>query len=176
MKEFLAAKTPHAWIKFELGEYDEATLAADFFKDKRHVDIDAFKKFLLDTYRLLPGVAELLKDLRAHDVPVHLCSNYGPWHMLIEQVVGLQRDYGTQWTFVSSQQGARKPHRDAYERVAKIAQVPPSQCVLLDDRGHNCDGALVAGYRGAVRFDNAAQARMELAPFFGDWLLDGISK
>lgn len=172
MKQFLDAKTPHAWIKFELGEYDESTLAAEFFKDKRYVDIEALKKFLSHTYRLLPGIDELLTDLRTRQVPVHICSNYGPWYTIIEQALGLHRNYGVHWTFVSSEQHARKPDINAYELAAKLAQAHPSQCVLLDDRARNCDGALIAGYRGAITFESVKQTRGELAPFFGDWLVD----
>lgn len=172
MPSFIAAKRPGTWEAFELGTLSEADLGLTFFRDaNRTIDVAGLKQFLRSSYVLFPGIADLLADFRDAGVPVHLCSNYGPWDSLIEAAVGLAEKHGARWTFVSAEHGARKPDREAYEMTAKVAGVRMEQCVLLDDRERNCTGAINAGYRGAVKFSDAARARTELAEFFGDWLL-----
>lgn len=164
MKEFLAAKTAETWINFELGRLSEEQLSAAFFRDGRPVDIESLKKFLISKYQLIPGCDELIRKYGKF-APVHLCSNYGPWNTLIEETCGLEK-LGAQWTFVSANEGVRKPHRNAYLKTAEIAGVAPEQCVLLDDREENCAGARDAGFLGAVRFVNAEQANRDLDQFF----------
>lgn len=171
MPSFLSAKSAGVWESFELGHLTEPELAASFFRDARPVDVPSLKRFLRDSYTLLPGAGGLLADLRAGGVAVHLCSNYGPWDGLIEEAVGLEAKHGAIWTFVSAEHGTRKPDREAFMITAERAQVRVEQCVLLDDRRRNCDGAVDAGYRGAVRFENVEEARRKLASYFGDWLL-----
>lgn len=169
MQDFLAAKQPGTWEKFELGTISESELSTLFFRDRRVADIDAMKRFMSEKYTLLPGVADMLRAFANAGVPVHLCSNYGPWAALIEDAVSLE-SLGATWTFVSALQGARKPDVRAYHTTAELAGVSPADCVLLDDRQRNCDGAVDAGYKGAVRFRDVDQAREELAAFFGEWL------
>ncbi len=171
MKSFLAAKAPGTWEAFELGQISETELSMSFFRDGRKADIDALKQFLSSSYTLLPGIAELLGDFKAAQVPVYLCSNYGPWDALIEAAVGLSSTYSATWTFVSASHGVRKPDKAAYEKTALLANVDVAQCVLLDDRERNCAGARDAGYAAAVKFSNTKQTREELAAIFGDWVL-----
>lgn len=163
---FLDAKSPDQWIEFELGHIDEAQLAANFFKDCRHVSLPDLKQFLKKTYRYLPGVQELLLSLRDAKVEVHLCSNYPVWADLIEETVRINARYGAKWTFVSGRQGIRKPDISVYKLVAEKAGVDPSSCILLDDRQSNCEGAVQAGYFDAIRFQNASQAKNDLHSIF----------
>ncbi|CAN8066830.1 unnamed protein product [Agarophyton chilense] len=161
--DFVNAKTPDVWVKFELGLIDETHLARCFFKDQRVVDLPQFKTFLKQSYRQIPGTDVLLNALREANVPVHLCSNYPPWHYLIEEAIQLNARYGAKWTFVSGNEGLRKPDVAAYKRVAEKVGVHPSSCILLDDRQSNCDGALEAGYLAAVLFKDAKQASTQLS-------------
>lgn len=174
LRDFIAAKQPNTWVQFELGEIDESELARTFFLEsssrKRSIEIENFKHYLTETYRLVPGVDSLLLAFSERQIPVHLCSNYPPWYTLIEDTCRLE-SLGARWTFVSALQGVRKPNPESYHLTARLADVPPGRCVLLDDRESNCVGARDAGYRGAVKFVDTAQARRDLAPFFGDWLL-----
>lgn len=168
MDKFIAAKTPNLWVDFELGKIDEETLARDFFLDKTPVDLNDLKAFLMDNYQLLPGVSEMLVSLRDAQVPVHLCTNYPLWAQLIEDSLRLVPRFGLKWTFVSALEGVRKPHPDAYLRVAQKANVPPSSCVLLDDREDNCAGALQAGFLDAILFENASHARLRIREVFSN--------
>lgn len=165
-EQFLQAKAPDVWLDFELGKISEAQFAQTFFKSNRSVDLPLFKRFLKDSFHLLPGISQLLISLRKSQIPVHLCSNYPPWSHIIEEAVGLSSTYGAIWTFVSGEEGLRKPDLEAYQRVATKAGVDISKCIFLDDRKKNCDAALLAGYMGAVQFINADQTYNDLVDLF----------
>lgn len=161
-EEFLDAKTPHLWVDFELGKFDETQVASNFFKDGTPVDLSGLKQFLKEKYDLLPGVPEMLKAFQTANIPVHLCTNYPVWAYLIEDTLHLTSRFGVKWTFISGEEGVRKPDKEAYLRVAHKANIPPSQCIFLDDRKENCLGSLQAGYLAAVHFKNAEDAFREL--------------
>lgn len=157
MKQFTDAKSPNVWIDFELGRISEKEVGEQFFQDGRLVDINELKMFLKSSYRLVPGVDNLLNGLRRAKIEVHICSNYPIWASLIEDAVGLNSKYGVKWTFVSAQHGVRKPDKRAFAITAQLAGVDMSSCILLDDREKNCLAAIEAGYMTAIRFENAQQ-------------------
>ena len=47
-----------------------------------------------------------------------------------------------------------KPSREAFELAADRLGVPPSQCVMIDDRLDNCSGAEAAGMRAILHTAN----------------------
>lgn len=143
LQELLEAKDPHAWQRFETREYDEATFAANYFRDRRALDVEGFKAALAGAYRLLPGIEELLSELSATGVGMHALSNYPPWFELIEERLGLSR--WVPWTFVSCRTGVRKPDPEAYLGPARALGVAPRECLFVDDRALNCRGAEAAG-------------------------------
>lgn len=164
--DFVEAKTPGLWVKFEEGQIGEMEAMQNFFKDRRHVDICRFKRYLKESYCLVPGISPMLTALKEAQVEVHLCTNYPVWADLIEEALHLTERFGVQWTFVSGREGVRKPDKEAFLRVARNADVDPLACVLLDDRKQNCDGAMEAGFLAAIRFENAKQASKEIEEMF----------
>lgn len=163
---FVAAKTPHLWVQFEKGQVGEPQVIQNFFKDKRPVDLNNFKRYLRSSYRLMPGTAHMLNTLRDARVEVHLCSNYPTWASMIEEELQLSSIFGVHWTFISGHEGVRKPEKLAFLRVAEKAKVAPDACVLLDDNLQNCHGAMDAGFLAAVHFQNATQAEEHLEEIF----------
>lgn len=161
LQQLIDAKTPQTWVDFETGRIDEPQLARSFFKDARPVDLDALKKFLLSTYKLLPGIDHMLTQLQLQHIPVHACTNYPPWTHLIEQAVRLNADFGVHWTFVSGAQGMRKPDLRVYHKVAQLASVEISSCIFIDDRPTNCDAAEQAGMI-PILFTSAVDCQQKL--------------
>lgn len=161
-QDFLLAKTPGMWVDFELGLIDEHQCAKNFFQDRAPIDLIAFKRYLLRSYQLLPGVDSMLTTLKEYDIQIHVCSNYPVWSDLIEQALGLRKRYGVNWTFVSAHHGIRKPDPAAFIKTAALAKVPVSSCILLDDRKANCDAAKEAGYMSAIHFSNTPDACHQL--------------
>lgn len=165
---FLKAKTPNLWVQFERGEVEENILADNFFRDGRKIDVDALKQFLKNSYHLVPGVDDMLFALRGAGIEIHACTNYPIWADLVEDALQLESTFGLKWTFVSAREGCRKPEKRAYLRTAEKAQVDASDCILLDDKKVNCDGAIEAGYRTAIHFQNANQAMEQLEKVYAD--------
>ena len=155
----LAAKHPSAWVEFELGRRTEHEFLNDFFSDRRDFDHRGFVDVVRTAYRWLPGMKELLSDLRGNGFTMHAFSNYPVWYELIEQRLELSRFLD--WTFVSCRTGLRKPDPQAYARVLSELGVDAGQLVLVDDRESNCQAALQRGI-DAVRFEGVETLRAHL--------------
>lgn len=160
LQELIAAKHPTAWVDFELGEIDDEGLARRFFTDGRRLDVDGLRRAMQAGYELLPGIEELLGELRARQQPMHVLSNYPHWYRLIEDRLALSRFLP--WTFVSCHTRVRKPDARAYLGAAAALGVAPEACVFVDDRRDNCEAARAVGM-DAIRFRDAAALREALA-------------
>jgi HAD superfamily hydrolase (TIGR01509 family) len=157
--ELIAVKHPTAWVEFELGELGEADFLDRFFADGRPFDRDAFVEHVARAYRWLPGIPELLADLRSQHVSMHALSNYPPWYRLIEDRLGLSRYLD--WSFVSCETGVRKPEPEAFRNAARQLGVAPRRCLFVDDRESNCEAARGVGM-DAIRFLDADRLRRGL--------------
>ncbi len=159
LQALVATKHPTAWVDFELGEIDEHELGRRFFSDGRALDVEGLKRAMLDAYAFLPGIESLLKRLRADGVEMHVLSNYPCWYRLIEDKLGLSKYLP--WTFVSCEMGARKPDARAYLGACERLGISAGECVFVDDRRQNCEGARAVGM-DAIVFDDADQLGAEL--------------
>lgn len=167
---FLSAKKDGTWLAFEAGRMSEEDLRHQFFSDDdKELDLPSFKAWLKTKYEFLPGMEHLLRDLREDGVELHAFSNYPIWYLIVEEKLRLSR-HGVNWTFVSCCEGLRKPDLRAYQRASQNANAELSLCVLLDDRQDNCDAALAAGWLAAVKFENAKQAKAELAEVYASFI------
>src|SRR5688572_30878003 len=99
LDELLAHKHPTSWVEFEHGRIDEGQYCSTFFKDGRNFDVEAFKRCMKAAYEWLPGVEELLIELKHKGVPMYALSNYPTWYLMIEEKLGLSRY--VDWRFVS---------------------------------------------------------------------------
>ena len=160
LEELLAAKHPTAWAEFEVGAIDEAALFARFFRDGREFDRAGLKRVMASAYRWLPGVEELLGELRARSYAIHALSNYPEWYRVIEERLQLSRYLS--WSFVSCLTGVRKPDARAFSGAAAALGVGPGECLFVDDRQVNCAAARATGM-DALRFTSAGELRSELA-------------
>jgi len=143
LQELLQQKHPTAWLEFERGEIDEAQLAAKFFADGRAFDLAAFKEHIATGYEWLEGMHELVRELHARGVPMHLLSNYPAWYTLCTERLGLARYVAP--SFISCKTGVRKPDAEAYLGPCRALAVPPGACFFVDDREKNCAAARAVG-------------------------------
>jgi HAD superfamily hydrolase (TIGR01509 family) len=149
-----------AWFAFERGELDEAGFAEGFFRDGRDLDIAGLKSALISGYAYLDGMESLLASLAGAGVTMHALSNYPDWYRLIEDKLALSRFL--EWSFVSCQTGVRKPDAAAFTIPVARLGLTPQQCLFIDDRTSNCEGARAAGLT-ALLFSDAARLRSDLA-------------
>jgi HAD superfamily hydrolase (TIGR01509 family) len=160
LAEMMHAKHPNAWRRFEQGELTEAEFLPQFFADGRGYDHEGFRQAIRRAYAWLDGMEELLALLAAEGRSMHVLSNYPVWHTWIEERLGLSRYLA--WSFVSCNLGIRKPDPEIFRRAARDLGLSPAECLLVDDREVNCEGARSVGMQ-ALRYDgNAAALSREL--------------
>ncbi|MDI1445899.1 HAD family phosphatase [Polyangium sp. 6x1] len=161
LPELLRCKHPTAWVDFELGRIDERAFLSMFLPG-RSFDAEGFCKVVRESYALLPGIRELLADLRtsAPDVRLYALSNYPPWYRWIAERCEL--DMLLDGAFVSYETGARKPDPEAYLVPCRRLGERPEQALFVDDREKNCEGARAVGMQ-AIVFDCAMKLREALA-------------
>ena len=155
----IAEKHPRTWLEFELGRIDEADLWRDFFADGRAFDHAGLKRTTVAGWRWLPGMRELLEELRAAGVPCHLLSNYPVWWR--EVVERLDMDGLLERCFVSCDLGLRKPDPACYDAVVAQLERPAADLLFVDDREANVHAARERGL-AAWHFDGAEGLRAEL--------------
>lgn len=160
LEELLVQKHPTAWIDFELGQLGEEEFLTRFFRDGRAFDHAAFRRMLEASYRWLPGMETLVRRLAAAGHSLHALSNYPAWYLRIEERLGLSRYLA--WSFVSCRTGVRKPDPRAFRGAAQALGRAPGECLLIDDRGPNCEAARAVGMQ-AVHFTGAEELGRELA-------------
>ncbi len=159
LEALFAVKSKDTYLAFERGQMQEHELRTAYFTDGRELDLDGLRATMSAAYRLLPGIEDLLVDLRAAGVEMHALSNYSVWWRLIEDRLELSRYL--KWSFVSSETGVRKPEPEAFLGAARALGRPVSECLFVDDRPKNCAGAEAIGMP-ALRFESAQQLRAAL--------------
>eukprot|EP00775_Hariotina_reticulata_P005353 gene5353-5589_t len=154
-KELLAAKHPTAWVEFENDCITEDELFVKFFADGRQFDGAALVNHMVDHYRYIEGVQDLLHRLKQAGYAMHAMSNYPKWYLLIEEKLRLSQYLD--WTFVSCtgpMKGLRKPAPAAFDCVVNHLQLPAEQLIFVDDRQPNVDAAAAAGM-AAIKFNGS---------------------
>jgi epoxide hydrolase-like predicted phosphatase len=68
---------------------------------------------------------------------------------------------------VSGDIGATKPDKKAYLAAAKALGVAPEECVMIDDREHNCRGAEAVGMK-AIYYESKDQTLRDLGVLLAD--------
>lgn len=154
--ELLSQVKPGTWVRFELGEIDEATLEREYFADGRSYDHAGLVARMRAAYRWMPGMEALARELKHAGHQLHALSNYPEWWRAIEEVLGMGEL--VPWTFVSCRMGLRKPDPAIYRAAAEELGVEPERCLFVDDREVNCEGARSVGM-DAIRFEDAARLR-----------------
>ena len=95
--------------------------------------------------------AELLRKLRLEGYKLYLLSNTNEIHINYYTEY-LQRQFGSNLLadlfdriFYSHEIGYRKPNREAFEHVLKVAELKPAETLFIDDLEHNVIGARQTG-------------------------------
>lgn len=105
----------------------------------------------------------LLPRLRAR-VPLYLFSNTNPFHYDYWSARYATALEPFQRFFISSELGFRKPHPEAFERVAERMGVEPGRILFFDDTEPNVEGARAAGMH-AVLVRSPADVRRAVEPW-----------
>jgi len=82
------------------------------------------------------------------------------WWESIESKLMLSRYL--KWTFVSCNEGVRKPDEKIYNIVSERLNATPDSLIFVDDNSANVQAANALGWKG-ILFENAPQLARELA-------------
>lgn len=163
-------RDPGAWPLFERGAIDEAEFVRRFFADPDGArrgglafDAAAFHRARRSGYRWLPGMRELVDDLRGRPddggPTCWVASNYPVWIEELRERFAL--DTWFDGVVASHHLGVRKPDRRFYEALLDRVDAGPEACLFVDDREANCAAARDVGMR-AHRFVDAGALRARL--------------
>lgn len=152
-------RDPTAWAEFELALIDEGEFGRRFFRDGPPLDLATFHRVRRAGYRWLPGMRELLDDLDGA-LSRYVASNYPVWIDEVRRRFAL--DARCEGVWASYHLGARKPDAAFYARLLERIEAEPRDCLFVDDRERNCEGAEAAGMRAHL-FEGADGLRARLA-------------
>jgi putative hydrolase of the HAD superfamily len=150
-----------AWIRFETGEIDPHTFAAQFAAEFGLTlgPMRVLAEFEAWNRRMLPGAVELLAGLRRHH-QLAVLSNTNEVHWK-----RLSGEFGipdlVDSAFASHLMGLRKPDPRVYRHVAAHLGVPLSALVFFDDNRENVSAALALGMQ-AWRVEGVDALRKQL--------------
>ncbi|WIG57768.1 MAG: Beta-phosphoglucomutase [Ktedonobacterales bacterium] len=118
-------------------------LSAAELRDQRDQRMTALREREM---RLMPGLAELLDDLKASDVPMAVATSgsrpYITWSL---RHFGLAHYFDAVTCIDDVPRG--KPHPDLILKALELTATPPEHAVMLEDSPHGVEAA----YRAAVR-------------------------
>ena len=154
LRELLQHKRPGAWLEFERGEIDEATYAQTAFTDGRAYDHDGLRAAVVEAYRYIDGMEALLARLKAHDVEMHVLSNYPCWYRHLDDKLQISRF--APFTFVSCDTGVRKPDPESYLGPARTLGRNVGELIFVDDREKNTAAARAVGLDAITFTDTPA--------------------
>lgn len=108
----------------------------------------------------VPGMKELIKELKDKGYKIYLLSNAGyRQHEYWEKIPGHEYFDGT---LISCDVKTLKPEPKMYEALFKKFKLTPSECLFIDDLPINIYGAMEAGMEGIVFNDETEELRAEL--------------
>jgi putative hydrolase of the HAD superfamily len=153
---------------YQAHERGELPFATYFQSLREDLGIDLTDAQFADGWNQVFGpeheeVVEVLPRLAAR-VPLYLFSNTNPFHYdhWRARYAGALRHFRRM--FISCEMGVRKPHREAFERVAREIGVPPQRILFFDDTEANLEGAHEAGMH-TVHVRNPTDVRRAVAPW-----------
>lgn len=147
-----------AYPAFERGEIDEAAYWATFTSAGIEVDAAAFHAVRRTGTTWLPGMRDLMVEVRAAGVTVVVASNYPHW--LAEHTEGLLAGLVDD-VIGSYELGARKPDEAFYRRLLDRVGAPPDRVAFVDDRPANLEAAAAVGLP-TVEAGDAGEVRAAL--------------
>lgn len=105
-----------------------------------------FGEFHIDALTPHPGMEELVARLLERGFPLYLLSNTSVrFHLFGHLIPHVERFQGL---LLSAQEKLIKPHRAIYDRFCEKFALKAQECLFIDDRQVNVDGAQAAGMAG----------------------------
>ena len=153
------------WVQLDRGSITlEAAAAAMRSRLPEHLH-SAVWDYAIDWYRWpmvpMPGMAELVRELKEKDYGIYLLSNCSiPLRQNVHRIPGIEAFDGV---FVSSEHRLLKPQHEIFEKFFETFRLEPSECFFIDDAVTNIEGALECGMTGFVFRGDTRELRAAMA-------------
>lgn len=122
---------------------------------------DVYEEHYTDFYaNEMEGMVSLMRELTSRGYRLYGLSN---WESRVERVIRLVPEPFSlmQGYMISYQVHLLKPHREIFDLFCKTFAVRPGECLFIDDRADNIQGAIAAGWQGIV-FESTGKLRTDL--------------
>lgn len=127
-----------------------------FHASVRHYVLSWYDHYLIP----MPGMAELVRELKANGYRILLLSNAGlSLRTYFPRIPGSEVFDGL---MVSAEERLLKPQREIYERLYERFALDPAECVFIDDNPANVAGSQDAGMAGIVFRGDVPELRRKL--------------
>lgn len=135
-------------------------IARKFGTRKVSVDEHLFTRSFVTTLQKMPGMYELVDELKAKGTIVMLLTNVSPQFAEVLRQKGHYDPF--EHRVLSYEVGYWKPDPEIYQLALKKLHVKPEEAVFIDDQEKNIIAAQKLGIHGIV-FKSTAQLKKELA-------------
>ena len=152
-----------AFPAFEAGRASlDIYLERTIFYRKRSFTREEFTDFIFAQSRELPQSRAVLSEVAATGKYLQATINNEPREINEYRIRQFHLRRELKAFFSSCYLGVRKPDECIYQLALEVTQRDPRECIFIDDRELNLEGAKQLRMR-AIHFQNALQLRQELA-------------
>lgn len=150
------------YFKFERGDFDPMEYFVKLRNElKLEFEDNTFIEHWLSFWRTeTPGIEDVIKKIKAANIPLHLLSNTNAIHMDTYFKTKPILEYFDSH-FLSYQMHCAKPEPVIYEKVTKELGADLKQITFFDDKPENVEAANQFGWN-AIVFNNSKQILDEL--------------
>ena len=110
---------------------------------------------------LIPGMGELLEELKRKGYKLYLLSNASIWHHQYWPTFPVSRLFDGE--LISCDYGIIKPNPKIYQLFTEKYRLDPGECLFVDDLTANVAAAIQCGWKGIVFQGEADELRKSLA-------------
>lgn len=158
------------WAELDRGVMDEEEVIEKMIEESPKYK-DAIRKFFDDGKELLVEAFDYsekwIDDMKSRGYRVYLLSNYPRSYFLLHSETRMKFVKNVDGRVVSAFVKSVKPEHEIYKILLDTYNLNPNECVFIDDREDNVEGAVKAGMHGIV-FKNFEDANQKLESLLAD--------
>lgn len=148
-------------------EFDRGAMSTEEFEEAFVANAPEYEEQIRETFRNMGGTTEIMpytmewiKDLKSRGYQLYVISNYAEY-MFEQTKHKLEFLSYLDGAVFSYQQKVIKPNRKIFETLLNQYHLKAEECVFIDDRPENVEGAKALGFYG-IPFQNFEQASAKL--------------
>jgi len=151
------------WREYDCGRISKEAVESNLLSRLLPEDRNIGKQYLaqwLDSYTVIDGMDDLIKDLKAAGAKLFVLSDFPPCFETLWNRFDIFRYFDGR--VVSYEEGIRKEDTRLFEILLQRYDLRAEDCLFVDDVQKNVDNGIKVGIRGHL-FTDAEKLRKELA-------------